>query len=146
MNLRQLLVTYFDDPVMTKTNNAGGFSIYKARIKTLLLNQYRYIVAMTEQDAYLPGREVPLKNLRWTVFQTMYHAEIEQCRTHNYHPKTVQPYVMPIHIESKQKGYSRYKTPNLKASIDLLGDDEYPVRGTLMSALETYNTVVSLNS
>ncbi len=145
MNLRKLLCDYSENPIMTKTGNGGGFSIYKVKINTLLLNNHRYLVAMVEQDAHPFGREVPLKMLRWKVFQAISHDEGDHCRSHNYRPKMVMPYTTVIHIHTKDAEYTRYRAPGVRGFIDLLGDTEYPERGTIATAMETFNTVVILD-
>jgi hypothetical protein len=146
MNLRNIIASYYDNPVMTKVNSVENHSIYKVRINSLLLNQHRFLVAMVDRDAFAFGHEVELKQLKWHVFQAITQSVTENCRNHSYRPKIEMPYITPLFVVKHESDHSCYRTPRIKATFTLIkcGID-YPDQGAISSALETYNTVVVLD-
>jgi hypothetical protein len=142
-----IFYTYFDNPIMTKLRNEDTHSIYVCRIRSLLMNDKRYILAYVPINAYLNGTETRMSNLKWTVLQARKLQESLNLPFHSYNPKQPPPYNTPIHLVSKTDTISLYEC-QLPIQIHLLADDsifyDYGVNGAINAALETYNCIVIL--
>jgi hypothetical protein len=142
--------TYLRQPNMTKIKNTNPFSMYACKIYSLLSNQYKYIIAFVAMDDIPIGSEVALSRLRWVNLQTRSLAENMKCNTHSYTPTYDTPLnktIRRVHIDTKSSHYSCAALPYI--SIDLLHGNKkdrnsYQNEGTLIAALETYETIVAL--
>jgi hypothetical protein len=139
---------YFDNPILTKIEDKDNLSIYMCKINSLLANNHRYIVAMTDRDVFFFGYERPLQELNWKIFQTRSIPTQHNIRKHNYRPKNDYPYNEEIIQTYKDTTVSEYvfNKQQLPLKVTLLHTEkslfEYPPSGTLAGALETYNTII----
>ena len=140
--------TYFDSPTFTKTKNTSDYSIWMCKIYTQLSNTNRYLICLVSRDVFFIGDTQPLKNLKWSVFQTRSlsdnHPEI--LKKHTYRPKQGNIYSSIIELYKSNDSEYEYKSIDLPLTIALLRDDKspynYPDKGTLNAALETYNAII----
>lgn len=146
-----LIAAYFDDPVLEKIRNEGAFDMYACRISTLLLNEYRYLIGMTYADPSSPiGERKALSDLKWVSFQTrilesesMYHI----C-THSYSIKNTRDFHFRVIKTESTTEHTVYELAarEYPIKISLLHKkgmlQEYPDQGTLVSCLETFQTII----
>jgi hypothetical protein len=157
-----LFIDYFDNPIFTKMNNSSTVntqgtldkvSVYMCKLNINLANTYRYLVCITDLDAFFIGNEQPLSSLNWKVFQTRALNDNHDIRKHSYQPKKVFPYnsnitrtSIPNHNIETETKYISDIFNNL--DITLLPNKDsiysYPEKGKFNSALETYNTIIIL--
>lgn len=146
-NVYQLFQNYFDNPFFFKVKNTDEHSIYMCRLHVHLANSTRYLVCHVPRDVYLPGDRQPLSRLQWIVFQcrSLQASQPLVMGKHGYRPKQGYPYnssIVRVFADAEQ---TRYAVDKLPLEVTLLPDahnTEYPPKGTLNAALETYNTVV----
>tara|TARA_B100000686_G_scaffold354994_1_gene468812 strand:+ start:5517 stop:6047 length:531 start_codon:yes stop_codon:yes gene_type:complete len=144
----QLLIDYFKNPVFTKIKNTHYNSIYMAKIRSLLLTEGRYLVVLVPINNNPLGSKKPLRNLKWESFQTRTLEGRYNILTHEYESKSDDKFNIPINITKRDKEISTYKCDELNITVSLLHKKEnnlyeYPDRGTILAALETYQTIIS---
>lgn len=150
----QLISSYFDSPQLQKVKEDDLYSIYVCKIQTLLLNEYRYLVAVVYKDSFPIGHILPLTELKWISFQTrilesdIYYNVV----THNYQIKNTHAYYFKVFKISSCKENTMYSVQSNEYPIQILLihqkglDQEYPVSGTLVSCLETYQTILTFKT
>lgn len=143
--------TYFRNPNVTKVKNTTNhFSMYACKIYSLLSNQYKYIIAFVSIDDSPVGYITPLSQLRWVNIQTRTIADNLKCNTHSYTPSydtLLNKTIKRVHADMKSSQYICESLPYI--TIDLLHNNKkdknsYQNEGTLIAALETYETIVNL--
>jgi hypothetical protein len=77
---------YYNNLTMTKMKDAEGYSMYYAKIKSMLMSKHRYIIATVIQENNIPGTNVPLTQLAWISLQA---REIED--DYNLPPQQYEP-------------------------------------------------------
>lgn len=146
---RSLINDYFSNPVMTKVKNENKFSVYMVSIHTLLLNEPRYLIAMTHEDYNKVGSKQPLKTIEWIYFQTRYLKDQYDISQHSYLPTNDSKYSIPITVKSRTDSQTTYQTKDKQLDIILLHSNknmyEFGNQGTLISALETYKTILYIH-
>ena len=143
-----LMVNYFKNPIMTKIKNQNQFSMYACKIYGLLSNEYRYLIVFTHINGDAVGVMEKLDSLKWINLQTRTLSEILPCKTHSYQPNSETPLNVAIKKVSVSKQSSYYKCLALPVAVDLLhtakkDSSSYQNEGTMVAALETYETIVS---
>lgn len=140
---------YFNHPMMTKIKNVKQYSMYMTKIHTLLTNEYRYLIVFIPKDNNSIGVIEALKNIYWENIQTRTLSENHNLKSHTYIPRNSYPLNAPIEVQKRTKTQSEYKCEKLGLNITMLhkrGDlHEYSNKGTVITSLETYNTVISFN-
>ena len=139
---------YFDDPVFSKVRQSDDHAIYMARMDPLLSNEYRYLVAIVENDRSPVDTKNSLGNLKWVSLQTRSLPDLYTMPKQGYSRKKEPPMTDPISRVHQDPKQSAYTTERLPIKITLLhrkDKDEYSERGTIISALETYQTVVTFD-
>lgn len=142
-----LLVDYFDNPVFEKLKNEDGYSIYICKIYSLLLNENRYLIAITEPDNYPIKKKIPLSDLKWISFQTRILSDNKDVIQHSY---TIKKKYQSLHIQKslQDNSMSIYQMTNNEFPIEITllhtknNEYEYPTNGNLVSCLETYQTII----
>lgn len=148
-NIFEIIYRYYDDPVMTKTKNLNqDFSMYACQLPCLLMNEKRYLIAVVGFDTSPVGVQQKLSKLRWNSFQVRSLADesLTNLPTHNYTIKRDDRYQIRLTIQSRTKEISVYSTDIGIFTVSLLHtknqEYEYPNEGNLISALETFQTVL----
>lgn len=142
-----LFSSYFDNPIMKKIRDVNSHSMYGVKIHALLGIVSRYVIAFCKQDVYPIGNEVSLSNLRWVSIQTRTLDENYPVRTHTYIP--ARHYLTnEINLFKQDNTKYSYTVEELPLLVTLLPSGksqgmEYNSKGTLVTALETYNTIVN---
>ena len=146
----QRIDEYFDHPVLYKVKHINGMSLYAIRVPCFLLNEKRYLVVLTLQDDHIPlHSSVPLIDLRWKSLMTriLQDPDMEHLPVHAYSMKRTEAFTLPLSILKRSNEISIYQMNDRDdLQISLLhtrGQEyEYPSTGNLVSALETYQTIL----
>ena len=146
-----LVDEYYDSPFLVKIKELdNGYSMYAVELSCLLLNEKRYLIALCPTDIYAIGIQRPLKEIRWDSFQSRaLSEEFEGTNKHTYNMKRADKFLLPLKIMERTTSYSKYRmTDNI--DVILLHtkglEYEYPNEGNLVSALETFQTVIQFQS
>jgi hypothetical protein len=140
---------YFNRPAMIKIKDVDKFSVYMSKTYCLLSSLCRYLVVFINKDQMPIGTQEILENLSWLSFQTRTLPANHDLPPHSYTPRNLHPLNVPIVRTSMTDEVSTYSCESLPLTITLLnvksGSSAYQEKGTLISALETYQTIISVN-
>lgn len=148
----QWMVEYFQYPIMQKIPSSSdpSLSIYMCPIQCLLLNEKRYLIVLVPSDTAPIGSTRPLHELRWHSLQTrILTSEFEnlEIAPHQYQISRDSKFTLSLHVQERSKDHTTYTAefdpPLLITLLHTKGIEyEYPNSGTLISALETFQTIV----
>ena len=152
-SIRKSISDYFGNLVMTKlkktdpTENKPSYSIYYAKIGCMLCVDDRYVIAIVESDPYPIGSQEYLSEMNWISFQTRtIEQPLSQLKTQQTKSVMTRQITDKIHLQEKTQDRNVYMASTLPLKIELLyttEDDNYSNSGTIQSALDTYNCVLS---
>ena len=141
VNVYNIFINYFNNPLMHKIKSVDGFTMYGSRINSLLSKDRKYIIVLVKGDNNNVAR---LDELEWDFLQTRCLEEVYQVPVHSYSPKK-EDTVIKIYKKTDTK--YMYHAENLPIMVSLLfGKNQvriYNDRRTLGLALENYNTIIS---
>lgn len=147
-NLRDLIDSYFESPVLEKVKEDRGVSVYMCKIASLLASvDQRYLVVTSEQDNQPIGKRFPLSNISWKTFQTRTLPSAPlTIPKHSYHPQNAEMFMIPVSLKERTETHTDYHIQGFHGCmLTLLHKNknvyEYPEKGTIATALETYKTV-----
>lgn len=153
LNVQKSILEYFGDLIVTKlrdtpeTQSSPAYSLYYARIGCLLCIDDRYLVIVVEGKSYPIGHQTYLSSLNWTSFQTRTIDKApKDLKTQQSKSKITPIISSKIKLAEKRSDRYVYFTDNAPVRVELLftkNDDSYAEFGTIQSALDTYNCVVS---
>ena len=137
---------YFNNPVITKIKNVENFSVYMAKIFSMIGNSYRYLVIFVDRDYNNIGFKQPMKNCDWVSLQTRTLPDSHNIPIHKYQPIIIPELKQKIYIKSRDEKQTIYTCESFNLTVTLLHTRknyvmQYPNIGTIMSAIETYQTV-----
>jgi len=144
----KLIYTYYNDPIMIKIKDIEKFSMYAIQLPCLLMNEKRFLIALTINDGYKTGHQEKLSNLRWKSFmvRALNDESLFSLPVHNYTIKRDENYMIDLSIKSRNPHISIYSTKTGIFQVSLLHtknqEYEYPNEGNLVSALETFQTIL----
>jgi hypothetical protein len=148
-----LVCHYYDDPIMTKMKDVGqDMSMYVCRLNCLLMNEKRYLIVLVHRDSLQVGRTQRLSGFRWVSFmaRTLQEEGFQSLPIHHYSIKRDDKYSIPLRIRSRNQEVSVYDSDIGVFTLSLLHNKnqeyEYPNEGNLVSALETFQTVIQWKS
>lgn len=144
-------VEYFANPSMTKMKDINDFSMYIARVYAILGIEYRYIIVFVKRDEFPLGSTKLLSNLSWVSLQTRSLPEEHNLSSHSYIPKRLPNLDKKISLIRKDEKQYLYHVDQLPISIVLLPtkknrDFEYATTGSVTTALESYQTIVTFQN
>lgn len=147
--LYSLMVKYFNNPEMVKIRDTNGYSMYMAKTNSLLLVEYHYIIAFVYHDNKQVGYKERLSELKWSSLQTRTLREDHKLSVHDYIPTRMHGLDKKITLVNSDNNQYNYKVDGLPITITLLPSGkqkgiEYNTSGTVITALETYQTIVVL--
>jgi len=138
---------YFNNPILVKTKNVSGHSIYMIKTICLLSRVCRYIIAVVPQDNNKIGQSEKLSNLNWVSFQTRTLDDMHNIGSHNYQPRMEGKLVAKINRIKVNSENSLYNCKEFPIEITLLhktpNGSEYQPQGNIISALETFQTILT---
>jgi hypothetical protein len=139
---------YFNHPVMVKIKDVNNHSMYMCKTYCLLSNECRYIIVFVPQDMIPVNSKEKLVNLRWISLQTRTLSDNHNLPSHAYQPKRDQGLYYTIERIDVSENCSTYKCNDLPVTVTLLHGknkaDDYQKKGNIISALETYQTILTL--
>lgn len=142
----RLFADYYDNMILYKVKDDGDFSVYMARLQCLLLNEQRYLIALVPRDQFPPMYRQSLENLRWMSLQIRNLEEGYELEPQSYQMKRTPDFQRRIKISTRNQDVSTYTIDDLPIQVSLLhmrGQEyEYPNEGSLISALETFRTII----
>ena len=145
------LLDYFDDyfnhPTLYKIKNIDDkFSLYMVKTYCLLNNQCRYIIMIVPYDTNTHHFPMQLRGTNWISLQTRELSENHKIPSHNYQPSNYAPLNKKIDRIEQTEGMSTYICNEYPLTVKLLqkkGMNEFQSKGTLITALETYQTIIT---
>ena len=139
---------YFNNPLMFKIKDIENFSMYITKVTCLLSNFYRYIYVFTPKDNNINMHQEYLRNLRWYNLQTRTLEDHHNIPLHYYEPTRNTQLYVPINRKDKNPDNSVYSCDKLPLEVLLLhekgGANQYQDKGNLVSAIETYKTIINI--
>jgi hypothetical protein len=149
-NIYQMFVDYFKNPVMTKMKDESNFSMYACKAYCLLSKECRYIIVFVNKDNFSIRTEKKLSELFWVSLQTRTLYDQFDIKTHGYQPVAEGPLLAKIERIDISKEASTYKCEDFPIVVTLLhtlkkNSDTYQNRGTVIAALETWETIITFN-
>lgn len=151
-----LFSSYFGNPMMTKMRDVDSFSMYMTKIHSLLGIEFRYIIAFTHKDNSPPGLTKRMDSVRWVSLQTRALTEDHNLPPHSYVPSRLPGLDRRItlqHYDQNQYVYDVEAIPIVvtilarkskqAAAADSRRGPEYSTTGTIVPALETYQTIIT---
>jgi len=145
-DLYSLFSQYFKNPKMTKIKDINNYSMYICKIHALLGIEYRYVIVFVNKDELPNGTEKFLLDLYWISLQTRTLTDEHNIPSHAYIPRRIPELDKKIQITTKNNEQYKYKVDDLPIEITLLPKSkglDYQPTGTVVTALETYHTIVS---
>ena len=151
---------YFKNPKTTKVKDTDEHSIYVCKLYCLLNRECRYIIVTIMKNESPVDTVEELSNLKWIVLQTrtLMDAYKNITISHGYEPVAKGPLtavitkvdVIPAKGDSKNLGASTYKCAEIPLKVTLLHTskntaDTYQKKGTVINALETFQTIVTFD-
>lgn len=142
-----LISSFYGDILLQKIRNENDqVSLYGARLPSLLLNEKRYMFVQCPSSDLFQRK---LKDTPWITLQlrTLENDDgFHNLPMNTYSVKREQKYFLPLQVASRDKQITVYKCPQAPIQVSLLHtkgiEYEYPNDGNLVSALETYQTII----
>jgi hypothetical protein len=149
-SIYKLFVTYFGNLSMTKIKNVDRYSMYAAKIRSGLSTEHRYIFIFIDNDNLPIGNMDSLNIFRWLSLQTRTISDNHDIPPQTYNPRRFPDFMDIINLTNKSKHKYEYSAEKLPLNITLLsskeGTSEYRPRGSVVTAIETYNTVINFKN
>lgn len=125
---------------------SAGFSIYAAKIHTMLTHYQRYIIVFATRDSHPVGTSTRLKNLNWSCLQT---RELSQSYSLPAQSHTATR-SLNYNLNAKERNIDKsiYECDILPITVQILNDPKYkskfqhPQTLKLYQALELYKTIL----
>lgn len=143
-----LIVEYYDNPILYKVQDENGQSIFGIQLPSLLLNSKRFLLATTK---FCPEQKKNLKDVPWKFLQirTLNNQhKYTSLPVITYKQKRNDKFFFPLQVASRNREITTYSTPYDTIDVSLLHvkgiEFEYPNEGTFISALETFQTIISI--
>jgi hypothetical protein len=145
-----MFVEYFKNPIMTKMKNESNYSMYASKAYCLLSKECRYVIVFVNRDVFPIKSEKSLSDLYWVSLQTRTLSDQFDIKSHGYQPVAEGPLLEKIERINITKEASTYKCEDLPLIVTLLhtskkNSDTYQNRGTIIAALETWETIITFN-
>jgi len=138
---------YFNHPTLYKIKDIDtSYSLYMVKIYCLLNNQCRYIVMVVPYDTNPIHFPMALYGSDWVSLQTRELSENHKIPSHSYQPSNFAPLNKKINRVEQTENMSTYICDEYPLTIKLIhkkGLNEFQSRGTIITALETYQTVIT---
>ena len=144
------ITNYFNNPVMTKIKDVEKYTMYMTKLYCLLSNNCRYIIVFVNKDNFPKDTTQNLADLEWISLQTRTLPDKYELKSHGYQPKNHPELKKIITRFKKDNKASYYNCEYYPISCTLLHTktnttNEYQPKGAIITALETYQTILTLN-
>lgn len=150
----KILTEYFENPLMTKIKDVNDYSMYMTKINAMLGIEYHYIVLFVTKDDKPKGYVENMESLPWITLQTRTLSDNHDIQLHSYIPRRLTELSHKIRLQKyTERGYTYSVDSFPYLTITLLplsknkksGAMDYTSEGSIVTALETYQTIVSFN-
>lgn len=142
---------HFQNPAMIKLKNESECSMYICKIHSLTKEEQRYVIAFTVKNEEKLGTRKKLSDLRWISLQTRIFPNDYDIPMHFYTPRRIDLLQAETTFVKRGERCYEYEVKGLPIKMILLSTKdkktsslEYSLKGTLTTALETFQTVLSL--
>ena len=152
LSIYNFFVYYFGNPRMKRFKEIDNVVMYACRIPTQMTVNAKYIIVSVLKQSASSESELLLSQIDWISLQTRILPEKLAVPLHKYTDQpTDKRVIAPIHIFEKQDTIYKYKCTELpRLIISILFSPHqtkvYADTGNLKIAIETYNTVFTINS
>jgi hypothetical protein len=142
---------YFNNPNLTKIKDVHSYSMYMVKIYAMLGNAYRYLIIFIPKDINSPGFKKDMSTCEWVTLQTRTLEDSHDIKAHRYQVINKPPLNQKINVTKRDKKQSIYEAENMPLVITLLHTRkdhtyQYHPTGTINSALETFQTIISFKN
>jgi hypothetical protein len=149
-HIYDIFTKFLNDPTLYKVKDQDNCSVYMVKTYCLLSNECRYIVAIVNKDFNQKGAGELLKNMRWISLQTRTLQPKHSLQSHSYTAIRGTELDAEINRINKNMEASTYKCDKLPIIITMLHGDKginvFQDKGTVATALETYQTIITFVS
>lgn len=147
-NVYESFYEYFNNPVLTKIKNVDNYTVYVARIHSMLGNAFRYLILFVERDVNITGTKKKMRELDWVSLQTRTLEDNHDLPSHSYTVRKTPGLTKIIRIKEQNEQQSTYTVDEYPLLVTLLhtrknNSYQYQPKGTLVSALETFQTIIN---
>lgn len=143
----ETFVKYFGDLNMTKIKDVDTYSMYVAKIQCMLGREYRYVMVFIDKDNVAMKNESRLSDLRWVSLQTRTMLYNHNIQSQKYTPRRMPELMKRITLVTKTGTSYVYHSEEFPLEVTLLSkkkdEMEYQPTGNVITALETYNTIIN---
>jgi hypothetical protein len=156
--IRKAFNELYKGVIMTKTNEYnqepyGIYGIYKARLNSYTMGDNNIIIAIVPDDDLPLGTRKLIDSLEWLSFQTRVMTNVK--KDLNGFNLPIQNYmikgdsILNDRIKAIKETNTKmiYSTSNLPLKVEILKineDDTFSEEGSVLSALEVFQTVVTI--
>lgn len=144
--LKDAIVLYFGNLIMTKVKDQGNYSFYYAKIGCLLCADNRYVVSIASRDNKPIGYDQTLSMIDWISFQTRtLTLNNVKLKEQNMEKKPSELLKSVIEKTSDDKNKTLYFSHDIPIRIELLKEnesDKHMTRGILKNALDTFDCIL----
>ena len=146
-SLQSLITKYYSNPLMTKLLDTPVESHYYCKINTKLLNEHRYIIAITKKDNNRLQTKKYLKNISWISFQSRSISRNYNINSINYNSNILDKiYLKSTENNKKYTTYTCQQYPELVVYVLNKIGHLYPPEATLCNALEEFSTLINIKN
>ena len=147
----EAFIAYFGNPNMIKIKDVNEYTMYMTRIHAMLGNAERYLIVIIPADIKNKGSSVKLESLEWISLQTRTLEEIHRIPSHMYTATKKPPLNQKITLLSQDEEKSTYEAETFPLVITLIhtrknNTYQYSPIGTIVSALETFQTIINFKT
>lgn len=139
---------YFNNPVLTKIKNVNNYTVYMAKIHSMLGNAFRYLILFVQRDYEIKGVKKRMNELDWVSLQTRTLEDQHDLESHSYTVRKTPALSKIIRVKDRNEQQSIYTADDYPITITLLhtrknNSYQYQPTGTIVSALETFQTIIT---
>lgn len=142
---------YFGDPVVTKIKNVHTYSVYMCHIHAMLGKSYRYLILFLQHDNFPNGIKKRMNECEWVSLQTRTLEDKHDLKPHSYQTRVTPELSKKINITHRDEKQSTYSCEDYPITVTLLhtrknNKYQYQPTGTIVSALETFQTIINFTN
>ena len=139
---------YFDNPTLKKFKVVGTQVMFGCRIRSMLMRDTKYLIAMVDVKNLPETEEIKLQELNWKCLQMRTLTETIQVPFCSYREKSNDISDSQITAYKKNDSMTCYECEKLKGTFVTLlytknQTRSYADTGILKNAIETYNTLIT---
>jgi hypothetical protein len=145
LDINNLFAQYFAGLNLYKTKDYNAYSVWNAKIYSVLGSYHRYVILITPIDEYPIGASRPFETIRWVSLQTRTITDKYNIPEQSYSQTRIPELNQKIIRDKGKKDIFLYYCPALPSlEITLLqthANEAYLDTGNIISAIETFQTI-----